>query len=451
LAAAALVVLVLEPAALFDPGAQLSFTAAAALLAGGEAVPRSRFRSLLRASATATAATAPLAAWHFGGSAPAGLLVNLLAVPWTGVVLLPAALVAVALSTLPSSAAVSLGMGLCESLADLSLAAAVRLAEWLPGTPSAPAAPLWVAMSGLLGLWSTRARATRWRVAGALAVSAGLALAPAQRFDPEAPRLVALDVGQGDALLVQGTQGTLLVDAGAALPERWDRGERDVLPALAALGVRRLDLVIASHGDLDHRGGLPAVLRGIDVGRLWLPLGQADAPDFAALRAVARRRGIPVEERGAGSRPLQLGDLRVLPLWPPWGYRAANRNDASLVVRVERGPHSLLLPGDLEARGEAGLLASGVELAADILVVPHHGSRSSSTPAFLERVAARLAVISAPCAGRFPTPHIEVLERLRARDMDIWWTGRDGAVRVSLGETRRVRGQGRRRRGCGSP
>ncbi|NRA08510.1 MAG: DNA internalization-related competence protein ComEC/Rec2 [Myxococcales bacterium] len=450
LAAAALAVLVAEPAALFEPGAQLSFAAAAALVAGVDAGARDGKHSLLWASATAMAVTAPLAAWHFGSSAPAGLIVNLVAIPWTGLVLLPAALAAVVLSALPGDPASGLGLEFCEALAGLSLAGVERLAAVLPGARATPTADVWVLAAGALGLATACTKRTHWRVLGALTVSGLLAVAPPQRFEPAPPRAVVLDVGQGDAVLVQGSQAALLVDAGGALAERWDRGERDVLPALAALGVSRLDLVVASHGDLDHRGGLPAVLRGIEVGRVWLPLGRGDSPDFEALRAVARRHGIPVEERGAGSPSQQFGDLHVSPLWPPPSYEAASRNDASLVVRVERGPRSLLLPGDLEARGEAALLASDAPLAAEVLLVPHHGSRSSSTPAFLAAVGARLAVISAPCVGRFPTPHAEVLTRLRARGTQVWWTGRDGAVRLSLGSTLAVRGQGRRREGCGS-
>ncbi len=209
------------------------------------------------------------------------------------------------------------------------------------------------------------------------------------------------DVGQGDATLVQGRRGALLVDAGVAIPDGPDLGRRVVVPALRALGVRRLDLVLASHADLDHRGGLPAVLAAIPVGELWLPPGGRDEPGFSALRAVAAARGVLVVERGAGSPPAQLGDLTVTPLWPPAGAVTGSSNDRSLVVRVDVGGHRVLLPGDIEAAAESALLAAGAELRADLLKLPHHGSRTSSTARFLEAVGATLAVASAPWQGRF--------------------------------------------------
>src|SRR5262249_2411999 len=162
-------------------------------------------------------------------------------------------------------------------------------------------------------------------------------LAPARRapgrapaLEPPPPRAVFLDVGQGDAVLVQGRGASLLVDGGVALPEGFDAGERIVVPALGALGVGRLALVVASHGDLDHVGGLAAVLRARPVERLWLPPGGAADPGFARLLEAARERGVPVEERGAGDPPLTLADLRVETLWPPRRGAAASRNDASL-------------------------------------------------------------------------------------------------------------------------
>jgi competence protein ComEC len=176
---------------------------------------------------------------------------------------------------------------------------------------------------------------------------------------------VFLDVGQGDASIVQGEHGSLLVDGGIALPGRFDAGERIVLPALGALGVRRLDLVVASHADLDHAGGLSAVLRELPVGRLWLPPGGRAEPAFAALREIAQRRGVAIEERAAGDPALWIGDIEVQPIGPPRSARAASRNDGSLVLRVRVNGRVVLLPGDLELAGEQRLLRGGMPLAGN--------------------------------------------------------------------------------------
>lgn len=247
-------------------------------------------------------------------------------------------------------------------------------------------------------------------------------------------------MGQGDAVLVQGRRGAVLVDAGTALPDGPDLGATVVVPALRALGVERLDLVVASHADLDHRGGLPAVLAALPVARLWLPHGGLRDAGFAELLAAARRAGVAVEEQGAGGRPLRAGDLAVVPLWPPRDPRAPARNDRSLTLRIEVAGRRVLLPGDLEADAEARLLAAGGALRAEILKLGHHGSRTSSSAPWLAAVGAELAVASAPRAGRFGMPHPEVVARARAAGAAVWWTGRDGAVLIGLEPVLHARG-----------
>jgi len=235
----------------------------------------------------------------------------------------------------------------------------------------------------------------------------------------------------------------LLIDGGTAVPGGADLGESVVLPALRALGVRRLDLVVASHGDLDHRGGLPAVLRALPVAEVWLPPGGRKDPAFRELIAVAETRGVRLEERGAGSVSVQLGDLRVTPVWPPpdtAGGRSAGRNDRSLTLRIEVAGHALLFPGDLEAGAESQLIASGASLRAEVLKLPHHGSRSSSSARFLEAVDGAVAVVSAPRFSRFGMPHPEVVARASADGYAVWWTGRDGAVLIGLDPRLWVRG-----------
>jgi len=449
---AAVLVLAFDPAALFSAGAQLSFAASAALLLAAPRAGSSRarrgalLRDGVRASATALAVTAPIAACQLGSRAPLALLANALAVPWTGAVLLPAALLAAAAAALPHPGA------------DLAIAAAERLAAWsghvvelaagaLPGAADRGApAPGWLLAALLPALAALRARRTVVRVVWATAVSALLWWAPRAPLLPAPPRAVFLDVGQGDAALVQGRAAALLVDAGVAVPGGVDRGRTVVLPALRALGVRRLDALVASHADLDHRGGLPAVLAALPVGAVWLPRGARSDPGFAELLESARARGVPVRERGAGDAPSRLGDLRVTVLGPGRGGPRASRNDRSLVLRVEVGGVRVLLPGDLEAAAERTLLAGGAELRAEVLKLAHHGSRSSSTPAWLAAVDPELVVASAPCDGRFGMPHAEVRARVRRARAALWWTGRDGAVLVGLARPLAAWGWGPRRR-----
>ena len=430
LAAAGLVVLAFDPPALFEPGAQLSFAASAALMLG---VPSGAARSLAAVSATALCVTAPLAALHFGSTAPAALGVNLLLVPWASFVLLPAALLAAGMQALPWLVADSFSW-VAERLAAGTLLVVMRAAQDLPlvTTGSAAPDPLWIAVAAGVGALSLIGSGAAARVAGAVAVSALLALAPPARPGPPLPRMLVLDVGHGDAVLVQGRRGTLLVDAGARLPGGDDFGRIAALPTLRRLGIARIDLLVASHADVDHRGGLAAILCGLPVGELWVPHGGRDDPAFASLRSAARGARVRLRERGAGDAVVRVGDLAVEPLWPPRGF-AGRRNDGSLVLRVEVAGSTALLAGDLEAAGEAGLLASGATLRADVLKLPHHGSRTSTTAAWLAAVAPRVAVASAPCRSRFGLPHAEVVARLAREGVPLWWTGRDGAVWLRLG------------------
>ncbi|MBW2235756.1 MAG: DNA internalization-related competence protein ComEC/Rec2, partial [Deltaproteobacteria bacterium] len=434
LAAAACVVMAFDPAALFSPGAQLSFAATAALVLAPGGL-EGGWRAGLRASATALLATAPLAALSLGVAAPAALLVNALAVPLTGLVLLPAALL--------SAAAIGLAPGAAPSA--VLAAAAERMAAWAlqlaeAGARAAPDATGTVPAYGALGLavglawFGLTSPRTGVRLACAALSGLVLALAPPRPLAPPPPRVVFLDVGQGDAVLVQSSGAAILVDAGGAFPGG-DRGRDAVLPALAALGVERLDLLALTHADLDHRGGAPAILRGLPVARLWLPRGGRDAPGFAAVLHAARERGVPVVERGTGAAALDLDGLRVESLWPPpdAGWRG---NDASLVLRVTAAGGRVLLPGDLSVDAERALVGSGADLRADLLLLPHHGSRTSSSAALLEAVGGVAAVVSAPCLGRFRMPDPRVEERVRAYGYALWWTGRDGAVLAALGERR---------------
>ena len=150
---------------------------------------------------------------------------------------------------------------------------------------------------------------------------------------------------------------------------------------------------MVSHADIDHRGGISAVLAAVRVDELWIPRGASD--ELLDLTGQAAALGVRVRERGAGDAPEVRGDLSLHPLWPPAiSPPGTSRNDRSLVVRVDLAGSRVLLTGDIGAAAEAGLLASGVNLRAHLLKLPHHGSRGSSTAAFLAAVDAEIGLIS---------------------------------------------------------
>ncbi len=443
LAAAAIFVLAVEPDALFEAGPQLSFAATAALMFAArrsDLRPPGAFRSRLkllddaaRTSACAVAVTAPIAAWQLGSAAPFAWLANLIAIPCFAIAVLPSSLLA----------ALALGCGF-EFLGQALVSIAVQIAAWtlefglwlasqLPvSTPPTRPAAAYLLCTGVCVALTLKARTTVLRVIGSLIVSALVSFAPPVAIEPPPPRLVALEVDQGSATLVEGQRAAILVDAGSSYAGS-DWGERAVVPALAALGIDRLDVLVVSHGDLDHRGGVPSVLKLVSVGEVWVPHGAAADPAFEDIWRVARSQRIPVVERGVGSPVFAVGDLRIEALWPPAAPDRRSRNDRSLVVRIQVAGQRVLLPGDLEAPAESDLVASGADLRAEVLALPHHGSRTSSSEIFLDAVGASVALASAPCGGRFGMPHAEALERARESGVSVWWTGRDGAVMVGLG------------------
>ena len=180
------------------------------------------------------------------------------------------------------------------------------------------------------------------------------------------------------------------------------------------------------------------MLEGLPVAELWLPAGRSS--EFAELRALARRLGVEVLELDARPGSTRRAGLGVEVLWPPGDGRRRSRNDASLVLRVDVVGTRILLTGDIGAATERALLASRIDLRADVLKLPHHGSRYSATLPFLEAVGAEIALLSAPCSARSRLPAPEAVQRARLAGMSVWWTGRDGALWVQLrsGPIRRV-------------
>lgn len=435
LALAGGVVLLAEPAVLFEPGAQLSFSATAALILAPQVREasdtrwRSRAAQLLGTCAAASLATAPIAAFHFGTASSLGWLANLLAIPITACALLPLALVSAAIE---SVGLVSLAFVIDFSVgfAEACLAATRAWADWQPAAGFVKPGGLGLSGSAALACWGLARSRLRWRALAAILSGAVLSWAPVAALEPTVPRVVFLDVGWGDAIVVQGRSASILVDTGGAF-ENYDAGRSVVLPALARLGISRLDALVVTHRDRDHSGGALSVLAGIPTSELWLPFGAGSDPALTRVREAASLRSITVRELGASSAPIVRGDLSVTPVWPLATSRSGG-NDDSLVLRVVVEDRVFLLTGDLEEPGERALLAGDAVLSADVLKLGHHGSRTSSHGAFLRAVAPEWTIVSAPRAGRLAFPHASVLDRVAALEFGLAWTGRDGAVLVGI-------------------
>jgi len=429
----ALALLAWRPSSVGDVGFQLSFGATLGILLMAAPVARRlpslplRLELALAASVAAQIALTPLLAAHFHRLAPASLVLNLAAVPLSGAVLLAGALV-VALGPLSTTLALRAG-DVAWALAHTLLRSAdvVRSAPWLdvrvPG-PSLPAATLYAA--GLLALlWLGRMRL------GCAGVACGLALI----LIPAPPRgdgrlyVTALDVGQGDAIVVRTPGGRVwLIDAGAGGDGRLDMGEAVVAPYLWSLGIRRVDGLVLTHAHPDHVGGAPSTLRSFGVASVWEGLAPRHDPLYAGLDRVLQdtstirlcvTRGLRADWDGV--RVEVLAPER--PPRPPW----TARNDDSVVLALRFGDVTLMLAGDIERPSESRLPAT----RADVLKVPHHGSRTSSSAPFLAATRPRVAIVSAGFRNRFGHPHAEVLERYHRLGCRVFRTDRDGAVTVS--------------------
>ncbi|MBY0397358.1 MAG: MBL fold metallo-hydrolase, partial [Thermoleophilia bacterium] len=403
-------------------------------------------------------------------------LVNAIAIPWAGFVVLPCALAACLLAWVLPEAHGELALSGLLVPANLLEAASHGLAAEIPhawtGTDRRGGLPWWVGLA-LIGVGFLALRRGRIAVAAILwLVLGGIGLVPIRetRFARERPRIVFFDVGQADAALVETRDAAWLIDSGPGAED--GSGGGTVLRGLRALGVDRLDGLVITHGDLDHRGGARRLLAALEVGELWLPALARPDPHLTRLAAEARARGVRVVWAGAGARIRSGRSLVLEVLWPP---RAAPgprttpgregrgfmdvesvagraRNEGSIVLRAGIDGHGALFMADVGMRVEQALQARDAPLRAEILKLGHHGSRQSSAPAFLEAVGAPLVLVSAPCGAMRGLPSPVALERVRASGSALAWTGRDGAVAIAwTAEGKRVTRAWGRARDCGGP
>jgi competence protein ComEC len=361
-------------------------------------------RAGLRAQLIATVGLAPLTLLLFQQLSLVGLLANLVAIPLVTLAVTPLALLGVLWAPLWSAAAALLSV----LNAGLAALAALPGAVW----SAAVAPPCVQALALLAGGLLVAPLPWRLRLLG-LPLLLPLVSPPPVRPAPGQFEVLAPDVGQGSAVLVRTHSSLLLYDSGPQYGPGRDAGERVLAPLLQALGERRIDTLVLSHRDLDHAGGADSLLRALPVRQLLSSL----EPGHPLLA-----RGVPHTRCEAGQRWERDG-VRFAVLHPPAAAYAARAqpNALSCVLQVtDAQGRRLLLTGDIGAAQEATLLqAEASALRSELLLVPHHGSRGSSSPAFIEAVAPSVAVVQAGHHNRFGHPSPEVLHRLGARGIEV--------------------------------
>ncbi len=418
LSLALLLVLLLDPWAVLAGGFWLSFGAVALLfhIGSGRLGPVHWLLEWGRAQWAVTLGMLPALLALFQQFSLVSPLANALAIPLVSFVITPLAL----LGSLPL-------LDPLLSLAHFFTAWLMRFIDWLAGLPLAmwqqAAPPVWAVLLALAGgLWLLLPRGFPSRWLGVLAFLPLLTVLPPRPATGTAA-ITVLDVGQGLAIHVQTAGHDLLFDAGPAFSSDADSGNRIIAPYLRAMGVRGLDVMVISHADKDHEGGAASVLAALPVALLKTSLPFEHPLSAQPVPHELCRDGDAWNWDGVAFKMLHPG---AEPL-------SRKTNDLSCVLRVTAGGKAMLLTSDIEAVSEAALLDRHRDrLPATVMTAPHHGSKTSSTPGFIDAVAARDVIFPVGYRNRFGHPKEDVVERFRQSGARLHRTDADGAVGVRL-------------------
>jgi len=460
-AVAALAILVYRPPALLSISFQLSFAAVWAILLGVKALPfliqgsdqsfwrrwGARSAGLAWVSILAMIGTLPLVMRYFNLVSWVGPVSNLCIVPLVGTVVVPAALAGVLCAPLSATAAAFswqiAAWGVRAILWFVENISQFEAVAWVSVTPTVVEIVLFYLFFALLFFW--KRIHFRWVAMGVvlMATVADGVYWHHRRYDPERMVVTALDVGQGSANLLQLPGGfTVLVDGGGFSDSSvFDVGRSIVAPLLWHHKIKRVDLIILSHPDSDHLNGLLYILRHFDVKEIWSNHEAAPTEGYRQWQEIIAQRRLvhtaferlPRSSVRAGVSFEILGPPADFAARPA-GVRRGGSNNHSLVVRIAWGDTSFLFPGDIEKAAEADLVARyGAErLGSTILLMPHHGSRNSSSEGFLRAVGPREAIASAGWHNPFHFPHPQVIERYRQAGCRLWRTDHCGAIQITL-------------------
>ncbi len=373
---------------------------------------------------------APLSLYAFGEMSVVSPLANAAAIPVVGFIVVPLSLLGVGAFAIGAEGCAELLFRLAVEVLEPLWLGVSRLAAWSAAVWTQPTLPGWVLAIGALGvvLWLLpRGAPARWLAAVAVAL---LLVWPVPRPPWGGVWVSVLDVGQGLAVVAQTRQRVLVFDTGPRFRSGLSMGHVALVPFLHSQGVRRIDRLVVSHDDNDHIGGVDALREAFPIDKIL-----ASRPESLN-----------------GAQPCRRGQYWIwqgvkFEMLHPQNPNALSGNDASCVLRISNKHGSVLIPGDIEAAAESALVSHyGPNLASDVLVVPHHGSRTSSTESFLRAVRPRAAVISVGYRNRYGHPHADVLSRYRQAQIEVYSTSDSGALFVrmdgrgeSIDEQRRLR------------
>lgn len=444
LALAALALLLLNPASLYDISFQFSFlalwglTVITPLLAAPFRTisPRWLYGLALFAAASTAAVSVTLlpVAYYFQQATLTGILSNFFIVPLLGYGAVVTGFTALPfIWLLPPLAGVLLTIA--AALTALSNQIIGQLAK-IPALPAfVPAEPeIALLLAGLLLITVIRHIPARRGILAAVPLLIVLLQQPSAEKNNFSLRIDFLSVGQGEATLITfADKRRMLIDGGGSFHESgWDIGRQLLLPALRKMGVERIDYLVLSHAHPDHLQGLKSVAEALPVGEFWesgLNLGE----EYQALKEILVRRNIPLKILDSSAPPAEISGTRIQCLYPLHRETdAADTNETSLTLRLDSGRFSALFTGDIGFEAEACLLGSRSNLRATLLKVPHHGSRYSTGPDFLDAVSPEIAVISAGYQNSFGLPSAETVGQLAAKKISLYRTDLDGTITAKL-------------------